>query len=165
MGYAKYREDDLDRRIENRAAILDKCQPGFTQADWRASLCHSQENDHEYFQDSIERAPQIDLSPLLVRDKIILRIAAMKLNSGSSHLIRDVLSDTPYWSPTHFEELAHMSPQASAQLNIALARAHHDEPGEQEPSFRAFAGPQRAFVVETRKRRQETLHLRHPDFY
>jgi hypothetical protein len=37
MAFPKYREDDLDRRIENSAAILDEYQPSLTEIDRRAS--------------------------------------------------------------------------------------------------------------------------------
>jgi len=165
MGFPKYREDDLDRRIENRAAILDECQPSFTRVAWQASPDYSQGNDGQYSQESVELVAPVESPPLTVRDKIILRIFAMKLQSGSNHIVREVLADTAYWSPAHFEELARMSPQASARLNIILATGYHDEPSEQEPSFRTVAGPRRTVVVEIRKHRPEVLHLRHPDFW
>jgi len=38
MGFPKYREDDLDRRVENRAAVLDEFQPSFTQSKWSSSF-------------------------------------------------------------------------------------------------------------------------------
>jgi hypothetical protein len=165
MGFTKYREDDLDRRIENRAAVLDEFQPSFTQVDWPASRDYSQENEDQYFEGNTELVAPVDPPHLTVRDRIILRISAMKLQSGSNHMVREVLEDTAYWSPAHFEELARMSAQASARLNIMLARAYHDEPSEQEPSFRAVVRTQRSVVVEIRKRRADVLHLRHPDFW
>ena len=163
MGFPKYREDDLDRRIENRAAILDEYQPSFTHLDWSAPGDYSQESSDDTFEENI--LPLVDPPALTVRDRIILRISSMKLQSGAGHFIREVLEDTAYWSPAHFEELARMSPQASAQLNVLLVRAYHDDPSEPEPPFRAVAVSQRSVLVEVRKRRSEVLHLRHPSFW
>ena len=160
MGFPKYREDDLDRRIENRAAVLDEYQSSFTQVARQASPDYPQENDEQYFQESVELIAPDEPLPLTVRDRVILRIFAMKLQSGSDHFAREVLADTAYWSPAHFEELARMSPQASARLNIILARGYHDEPIEQEASFHAVVGPRRNIVVEIRKYRPGVLHLR-----
>ena len=165
MGFPKYREDDLDRRIDNRAAVLDECQPSFTQAAWHALPDYFQENDDQCFPESVELVAPVEPPPLTVRDKIILRIFAMKLESGSNHIVREVLADTAYWSPAHFEELARMSPKASARLNILLARGYHGDSCEQESSFRTVPGPRHTVVVEIRKRRPGVLRLRHPDFW
>src|SRR5262245_23924016 len=113
MGFPKYREDDLDRRIENRATVLDEFQSSFTQGGWEASCDYLQENDDEYFQENCELSFPLDPPPLTLGDRIILRILAIKLQSGSNHIVREVLADTAYWSPAHFGELARMSPQAS----------------------------------------------------
>jgi|ERR1700730_10574997 hypothetical protein len=37
MGWGSKRGDDLERRIENGAGVLDEYQPSFTQGDWRTS--------------------------------------------------------------------------------------------------------------------------------
>jgi|SRR5262245_2870177 hypothetical protein len=158
MGFPKYREDDLERRIENRAAILDEYQPSFTDISLRA-LPASTPGDERYFHED-PRPESVELLPLTVREKIILRILAMKLQSGSGHSAREVVTVTSFWSPAHFEELARISPQASVRLNIILARNYHNEPVDQEPSFRAVVAQRREVVVEIRKRRPGLLQLR-----
>lgn len=169
---AKMREDEIDRRIENKAATIDEYQASFTLADWPDCPQEDYPQDDDYcflcfLEESARLAPTEPVG-LTLDDKIALRSFVAQLESGSSFVAREFLlamqqrakaQDPPYWSLAHFEEIARMSPVALARLAMILVKgyleASEQEPEpEPEPCFRAVTEPRRAVVVEVRKVRE-----------
>jgi hypothetical protein len=171
MAIGKYYEDIVEARRENGAAIVFEYQyPQENECQYpqENEYQYPQEHDRQYMQENAKPVTSGEPPKLTVRDRVALRIFVMKLQSDSDHVARELLSETAYWSLAHFEELARMSPAATARLAMILARGYHDESSEQEPfepSFQAVTGRRREVVVEIRKRRIGVLSLRHPDFW
>jgi hypothetical protein len=160
MARGKYYEDIVEARRENGADIVFEYQ--YPQEN---AYRYPQEDDCQYPHGKSKPVASTEPTKLTIGDRIALRIFVMKLQSDSARVARELLSETAYWSPAHFEALARMSPAACARLAMILARGYHDESSEPEPSFRAVMEPRREVVVEIRKRRIGVLSFRHPDLW
>jgi hypothetical protein len=122
MGFPKYREDDLDRRVENRAVVLDEFQPSFTQGDWPNSIsCYQQ--GQEYI-DAIDVDP-----PVLTAARRGFLGVFLSWKDDLGHVASEVLAYADRgWRP-RFRKTAKMSKMASIQMGSIAAAVYYDECG------------------------------------
>jgi hypothetical protein len=166
----KMREDEIERRIENMARVIDEYQPSFTQSPWLTSADSSGEEEDEYrdYFLQMEQPPKFRFEPdeaqSRIEQRIYIKVIAAQLESKSSYFIRKLLEEIPYWSPSDFEELARISPTASARLNFILAGAFQCEQSEEKTVTEAnFKSQVRKIAVEIRRFRPGLLRLPLPE--
>ena len=126
---SKMREDEIERRIENRAAILDEYQPFFKQCFSPKTPFQSRHDDLPSHTGTTRQTN----SP----EEFEARLFVSKFRQSLNRIGPELLAETSKWTLSHFNELAKISPEVIARLTMAY-RTNCGRNKEREPSFRAF---------------------------